>query len=93
MKYITSTELRTKAPELIETLKNGNSVSLVYRSKIIAKVEPVDYEYKDIPRQPAKKFSDFVREMAPATSIGVKEMRKVYHNHLMKKYGKGISGR
>lgn len=40
MQYITTTELRTKTPELIETLSRGQSVILIHRSKVIGEFKP-----------------------------------------------------
>lgn len=40
MQYITTTELRTESPKLIETLKIGQSVALIHRSKVVGKVHP-----------------------------------------------------
>ena len=41
MQYIAATKLRTKTPELIETLRQGNSVDLLYRSKVVGKISPI----------------------------------------------------
>ncbi len=40
MQYITTTELRTKSRELVETLREGNSAYLIHRSKVIAIITP-----------------------------------------------------
>ncbi len=41
MQYISTTELRTKTPELIKTLSQGQSVILIHRSKVIGEFKPV----------------------------------------------------
>lgn len=46
MKYITATELRTKTTQLVKELKKGNTVLLIYRSKIIAEIIPYKRDLK-----------------------------------------------
>lgn len=46
MQYITFTELRTKTKWLVKMLLAGNSVLLIYRSKIIGEIIPVNNQSK-----------------------------------------------
>lgn len=85
MQYITTTELRTRSSKLIETLKSGQGVTLIHRSRVIGKVEPA-YEPKPFD---AEKFERLIKSLnLPKTTYAQRE--KIYRSHLMKKYGKGI---
>ena len=89
MDYITTTNLRTQSPELIGSLKRGESVSLIHRSKIVGVISPAKEEPKKFD---SKRFSKLVKALnLPPTTYAERE--KKYREHLMKKYGKGISGR
>ena len=85
MNYITTTDLRTKSSELIETLKKGASVSLIHRSKIIGEIKP-KYEAKPFDAKKFKKLTDKLN--LPKTSYAQRE--KIYRKHLMEKYGKDL---
>lgn len=89
MQYITTTDLRTKSSQLVKTLKNGSSVTLIHRSKIIGEVSPkkevLPFTEKDI-----KELKRIGSELnLPKTSY--KERDKIYRKHLMDKYGKNLS--
>lgn len=85
MQYITTTELRTKSSKLIETLRSGQSVTLIHRSRVIGRLEPAS-EPKPFD---AKKFERIVKNLRlPKTTHAQRE--KIYRAHLMKKYGKDI---
>lgn len=89
MDYITTTDLRTKSSQLVSDLKKGTRVSLIHRSKVIGTIEPVVESPKPFD---AAKFKRLVKDInLPHTSYVQRE--KIYRTHLMKKYGKGISGR
>lgn len=87
--YVTTTELRTKTPIFVKTLKSGGSFSLVHRSKIIGKIEPAQGEIS-----PIKDIGSFSRALVGLTpkkrfSEGVK--RLIYRKRLEKKYGARVS--
>lgn len=87
MQYITTTELRTKSKKLVEILREGRSVDLVHRSKVVGEIRPKIYDPK--PFDPDK-----VAEIAKKLNLpklSYKEREKRYRAHLMKKYGKGFS--
>jgi antitoxin (DNA-binding transcriptional repressor) of toxin-antitoxin stability system len=87
MEYITTTELRTKSSELIESLRKGTIVSLIHRSKIVGVIKPQQETTKPFN---AKEFAKFVKDLhLPKTTDEEREQN--YRNHLMKKYGKNIS--
>lgn len=88
MNYITTTDLRTKSSQLVSDLKKGTKVSLIHRSKIVGIIEPVVKSPKPFD---AAKFKLLVKGLnLPHTTYDQRE--KIYRAHLMKKYGKGISG-
>jgi antitoxin (DNA-binding transcriptional repressor) of toxin-antitoxin stability system len=41
MNNMTTTNLRKKSAQLVKTLKKGESVSLIHRSKVIGVIEPI----------------------------------------------------
>lgn len=89
MEYITTTGLRTKTSELISALKKGTSVSLIHRSKVVGIVKPIVEAPKTFN---AARFKRLVEALnLPQTTHAERE--RIYRAHLMKKYGKGISGR
>ena len=87
MQYLTTTELRTKSTQLVNALKNGVSVSLIHRSKIIGKIQPVQDQVKPFD---IKEFKRLAKNLnLPKTTYAQRE--KIYRKHLMEKYGKGLS--
>lgn len=89
MNYITTTQLRTKTPELINTLLSGGSVNLIHRSQIVGEIVPKKSEPKIFD---AARFEKIVKKLnfKPLTR---QEAENNYRNHIMKKYGQGLSGR
>ena len=88
MQTITTTQLRTKSSELVKSLERGDSISLIHRSKIVGVIKP---SYNPKPFD-ADAFDKFVRKLnLPKTTYAQRE--KIYRKHLMKKCGKGLSGR
>lgn len=87
MNFITTTDLRTKSSTLIESLKNGKSVSLIHRSKIVGVIKPAQEEPKKFN---AERVAQIAKQMnLPRLSYAEREKR--YREHVMKKYGKGVS--
>ncbi len=87
MQTITTTELRTKSKKLVEALREGKSVDLIHRSKVVGEIKPKIYDPK--PFNP-----DAVAEIAKKLNLpklSYKERDRRYRAHLMKKYGKGLS--
>lgn len=89
MQHITTTELRTKSSELVAALKQGDSVSLVHHSKVIGKINPE--QEKQVTITDIKKFKKMLASIKPRKIIPRKDREKVYRQHLMEKYGKGLS--
>lgn len=86
MQYVTTTELRTKSKELIQTLQEGCSVDLVHRSRVVGEIRPKIYDPK--PFDPDE-FLKLARKLN-LPKLSYKERERRYRAHLMKKYGKGI---
>mgnify|MGYP001585297567 CR=1 FL=1 len=89
MQVITTTQLRTKSKELVKTLREGRSVELIHRSKIVGRVQPVQ-EPKPLTKEGIDKIKKLAKRLnLPKLSYDKRE--KIYRKHLMVKYGKGIS--
>ena len=89
MNYITTTDLRTKSSELIETLKKGGSVSLIHRSEIVGEIKP-RYDAKPLTKKDIEKLKRLAKKLnLPKLSYKEREVR--YRKHLMEKYGKSLS--
>ena len=90
MNYITATDLRTKTVELIETLKRGEEVSLIHRSKVIAIIKPIKKEPKPFDINTLNKLRKLAKNLnLPKTTP--KQGERIYRSHLVKKYKKGLS--
>ncbi len=89
MNYITTTDLRTKSKELIRVLREGRSVDLIHRSKVVGEIRPA----QKIQGKPfnVEEFKKILKNLAPSKPTTPKQREKIYRDHLMKKYGKGLS--
>lgn len=87
MQYITTTELRTKSTKLIETLKEGGSLRLIHRSRVVGEIIP-SYEPKPFDPDAFEKFLDSIK---PKKLVPKKDREKIYRKHLEEKYGKCLS--
>jgi len=87
MQIITTTQLRTKSKELVKVLREGRSVDLIHRSRIVGEIRPKIYDPK--PFDPDKVAEIAKRLNLPKLSY--REREKRYRAHLMKRYGKGLS--
>lgn len=86
MNYITTTDLRTKSSQLINSLVKGQETSLIHRSKIVGIIKPATASKKfDV-----EMFKNAIKDLhLPKTNPDERE--KIYRTHLMKKYGKNLS--
>lgn len=91
MDFITTTDLRTKTPLLIQTLSQGKSVKLIHRSKILGDISraiesnPTPFDARTLEKASqaaAKKFS---------IPYDLEARDKIYRRAMMKKYGKYLS--
>lgn len=88
MQVITTTELRTKSSQLVDTLKKGQAVSLIHRSNIIGVIEPSKIVYA--PPVTVEKLRAFLKAVKPKKLIPRSQREQTYRKQLVKKYGKGI---
>lgn len=87
MDYITTTDLRTRSSELINTLKNGGTVSLIHRSRVVGEIKPKIYDPK--PFDPVK-FAQIVNKLN-FPKLTPRQIDARYRTMMMKKHGKNIS--
>lgn len=88
MNYITTTQLRTQTPDLLEALLYGQSVDLIHRSKIVGEItskKTVKPKLFD-----ATKIAKITKEMN-LTTLTVTQREKKYRDAMIKKHGKHIS--
>jgi len=90
MQLITTTQLRTKSKELVETLLAGRSVNLIHRSKIIAEVRPKDNEPRIFTRKDAEEIRAIARKLN-LPKLSDKEIDRRYRVAMMKKHGQYLS--
>jgi antitoxin (DNA-binding transcriptional repressor) of toxin-antitoxin stability system len=87
MNYISTTDLRTKSSELIASLQQGKSITLIHRSQIVGQIVPAtDTPVKTID---AKKLQEKIDRL-DLPRLTYKEIDKRYRAAMMKKHGKGI---
>lgn len=87
MQYISTTELRTKSSQVVKTLKEGGTLRLIHRSRVIGEIFPTQDPKPFDPDE----FGKFLDSIKPKKLISKKDREKVYRKHLEEKYGKGIS--
>ena len=89
MDYISTTDLRNKTSKLKDSLKSGESVYLIHRSKVIGVVEP--YNSNDNIFSVSQLLR--LRKVLPSSKkhYSYKQREDIYSKHLRAKYGKSIS--
>lgn len=87
MNLITTTELRTRIPEVITMLLAGRSIELIHRSKVIGEIQPKMRIPK--PFDPDRFIAAISKLNLP--KLTDKQLENNYRKHMMKKYGKSIS--
>lgn len=85
---ITTTDLRTKVPLLLQALTRGESMELIHRSKVVGEIKPKMRIPK--PFEPDR-FIEAVSKLN-LPKLTNKQLESNYRKHIMKKYGKGLSG-
>ena len=84
---ITSTELRTKVPEVIATLMSGGRIDLIHRSKVVGAITPKTSRIKTISARELQKKIDALN----LPKLTNKEIDRRYHAAMMKKHGQSLS--
>lgn len=87
MQIITTTQLRTRSKDLIKTLREGHSVDLIHRSKVVGEIKPKIYDPK--PFDPVK-FEKLVKKLN-FPKLTPEQIETRYRAAMMKKHGKGLS--
>ncbi|MDO8452726.1 MAG: hypothetical protein Q7S79_03155, partial [bacterium] len=81
-----TTELRTKSKELVKSLKEGRSVDLVHRSKIIGEFKPKIYDPK--PFNPDK-FAQTAKKLN-LSKLTSRQIEERYRKAMLEKHGPHI---
>lgn len=87
MQYITTTELRTKSKKLVELLREGHSVELIHRSKVVGEIKPKIYDPKPFN---AKRFLKIVEKLN-FPKLTPRQIETRYRKAMMKKHGQNLS--
>lgn len=95
MKYLSTTELRTKSTELVRDLRSGNSVSLIYRSEVVGLISPAQSESEKV-KNNFSALEEFIKRAREEGGIKkqknrLEDQKKIYESHLQQKYGQNIS--
>ncbi|MBI5619875.1 hypothetical protein HY950_02850 [Candidatus Gottesmanbacteria bacterium] len=90
MPYVTTTELRTKMPEIIGALLAGESIDLIHRSRLIGEIKPQKYQNKPLTREDIAEIKAAAKKLN-LPKLTDKQLLSNYRKHIMEKYGKGIS--
>jgi antitoxin (DNA-binding transcriptional repressor) of toxin-antitoxin stability system len=87
MNLITTTELRTKMPEVIATLLAGGKIELIHRSQIMGTITPMTPQDKTLSARELQKKIDALH----LPRLTDKEIDRRYRAAMMKKHGQGLS--
>lgn len=90
MQVITSTELRTKSKQLVQALKEGRSIELIHRSRVVGEIKPKIFEAKPLTQKDIEALRETARKLN-LPKVSYKDREKIYRKHLMEKYGQGFS--
>lgn len=90
MQTITTTQLRTKSKELVNVLKEGQSVQLIHRSKVVGEIKPKIDNPKPLTESDIDKLIKIAQKLnLPKLSYAQRE--KIYRAEMLKKHGKNLS--
>lgn len=87
MQYITTTELRTQSKKLVEALKEGRSVDLIHRSRVVGEIKPKIYDPKPFD---ADKFLKSIKRLN-LPNLTPRQIESKYRKAMMKKHGQNLS--
>ena len=88
MKYISTTDLRTRSAELVEDLKAGYAVTLIHRSEVVGVIEPTKEESKKSSLQATRTF---LEKAGTGEKLSPQVREKRYRDHLEENYGRHLS--
>jgi hypothetical protein len=89
MEYITTTQLRTKSTQLVQSLLRGFPVSLIHRSRMVGIIQPTAKSPVAITNIDA--FKQALVAVKPPRLLPRKVRRQLYIEHLTEKYGPDLS--
>jgi hypothetical protein len=87
MNYITSTQLRTNTSSFIEALLAGKTIDLIHRSK---KLGTLTLEQSSTKTTNHQRLANNIKTLN-LPHLSSEQMKKNYHQHMMQKYGQGLS--
>lgn len=87
--FITTTQLREQSSKLIQSPLSGKSVNLIYRSKIVGKIDPVSLSEKTI--DDTELLKKLFYTLKSKNLIPKKLRKQAYRKHLKEKYGQNFS--
>jgi hypothetical protein len=89
MEYITTTEFRTKTPDLVAALLAGYSVDLIHRSKVIGELVPKNSRVVKV--IDPEKFASALKGLEPDKKASYKQLMKNYQRYMSNRHGSNIS--
>ncbi|MBL7036606.1 hypothetical protein ISR94_02035 [Candidatus Microgenomates bacterium] len=84
MNYITTTQLRTQTPDLLEALAYGQHIDLIHRSKPVATISPIKIEK---PKLFSAKRMFAITKAMNLPKLTVSQRNKNYKEAMLKKHG------
>lgn len=90
MKYITTTELRTAIPHILELLQANKTVRLIHRSKIVGSIHPEKPKKKVLTAKKLKRFKELCVKLTNGDKTTPAQRDRIYRARLEKKYGKPV---
>lgn len=83
--FITTTQLREQSSKVVSRLNAGESLILIYRSKIIGSINPVTSKSTTI--DDLGEFKKALLALKPKKIIPYSKRKKIYKERLKKRYG------
>lgn len=90
MNIVTSTELRTKMPQVIAALLGGETIELIHRSKIVGEITPAKKSAEPLTKKDIKEIIAAAKRLK-LPKLTDKQIEMRYRKHLKEKYGKSLS--
>lgn len=87
MNYITTTQLRTQTPDLLDALQQGLTIDLIHRSQVVGEIKQKEVQPKKT--IDSKKLQRIIDEL-DLPMFTIDEIDRRYRTAMMKKHGQGI---